>query len=318
MTIEVPRMGRGLAILLVVGALPAPAQQINDSSFQFHNPNPAFAPGHGPRVCIDEAHNNSHTLSQLYAPFAEVLRSDGFRPRAFTEAISIEGLSECEILLLGSGRATKPGASEFWAYPHASAYSRAEIDALIRWVRGGGSILLIWDHSPATGAAAGIAAVFGVQTLDAWADATPQGNYPEIIRRSDQLVADHPIVRGRSPHERIDSLATHGSGAFFPSTAVEPVLLFGEGATAWIRLGDMGQGISSIPEEDWPAFSIRGWLLAGARRWGSGRVVFFGDSTACTAQLYGATRTPLAMSHPAGVQNALFCLNMVRWLADKL
>lgn len=311
-------MGKILAILLCLRTLPALGQQVNDPSFRFDNPNPAFALGHGPRVCIDEAHYNAHTMSQLYAPFAAVLRSDGFRPSAVTEPISTDGLRDCEILILGSGRSTNPLASDFWAYPHPSAYSRAEIDVLIRWVRGGGALLLIWDHSPAAGAAGDIAAIFGVQTLDAWADATPQGNYPEIVRRSDHLVADHPIVRGRSPREQIDSLATHGAGAFFPSKLIEPVLLFGQGATAWVRLGEMGQGISDIPEAEWPAFNIQGWLLAGVRRWGSGRVVFFGDSTACTAQLYGASRIPLAMSHPAGAQNALFCLNMVRWLAGIL
>lgn len=312
-------MGRTLAILLCFGALRALAQQVNDPSFRFDNPDPAFAPGQRPGVCIDEAHYNAHTISQLYAPFAAVLRSDGFRPRAFTEAIiSIDGLRECDILVLGSGQSTNPQAADFWAYPHSSAYSRAEIDVLIRWIRGGGSLLLVWDHSPAAAAAGAVAAVLGVQTLDAWADATPQGNYPEIVRRSDRRVADHPIVRGRSPRERIDSLATHGAGAFFPSKLIEPVLLFGQGATAWVRLGEMGQGISDIPDAEWPAFDIHGWLLAGARRWGSGRVVFFGDSTACTAQLYGSRRTPLAMSHPAGAQNALFCLNMVRWLAGIL
>lgn len=308
-------MHKLLALVLSLTVLPAQAQQINDPAFRFDNPHPAFALGKGPRVCIDEAHHNSHTISRLYAPFAAVLSSDGFRLAAFTTSISPENLKECEILILGNGRSSDPRAADFWAYPHTSAYSRVEINALIRWVRSGGSLLLIWDHSPTAAAASGIAALLGVQPLDAWADATPQGKYPEMIRRSDNLVADHPIIRGRSSVERIDSLATHGAGAFFPSRAVEPVLLYGQGATAWVRLGDMGQGISNVPEDEWPAFNIRGWLLAGTRTWGSGRVVFLGDSTACTAQLYGAGRTPIAMSHPAGAQNALFCLNTVRWLA---
>lgn len=83
-------MEKILAILLCFMALPALAQQINDPSFRFDNPHPAFALGHGPRMCINETHHNSHTISQLYAPFATVLRSDGFRPGAFTETISTD------------------------------------------------------------------------------------------------------------------------------------------------------------------------------------------------------------------------------------
>jgi hypothetical protein len=296
----------------------AAAQQINDAGFRFENISPAFSRGTGPRVCIDEAHHNVHTIARLFAPFAELLRSDGFRPSAFTQAISDEALIGCDILVLGSGRALSGQSADFWVYPHASAYARSEADATVRWVRNGGALLFLWDHAPAAGAAAGLAALLGVQTLDAWSNVTPQGQYPEILRRADRLLADHPILHGRSPTELIDSLATHGAGAFFPSRWIRPVLSFGRGATAWVYLGEMGQELPDIPEEEWPRFDIEGWLLAGTREWGRGRIVFFGDATACTAQLYGSEAAPLAMSHPAGAQNPLFCLNMVRWLARVL
>ncbi len=303
--------------LCIMAPSSATGQQVNDSAFRFENPDPAFPLGNGPRVCVDETHHNVHSLGRLFAPFVSVLRSDGFRPQRFTQAISRETLEACAILILGSGRAG-PQADDLWAYPHASAYSRAEMNAVVRWVRSGGALLLFWDHAPAAGAAAGLAALLGVQLLDAWADQTPQGNYPEIVRRADGLMADHLILRGRRPSERIDSIATHGAGAFFPSAWIQPVLLFGPRGTGWVFLGDMGQALPEIPEQEWPRFSIEGWLLAGTRQWGAGRIVFFGDVTLCTAQLYGPAAIPLAMSHPSGAQNPLLCLNMVRWLAGAL
>lgn len=286
--------------------------------FVFANAAPAFPHGEGPRVCIDEAHKNVHTMSQRYAPFAEILRSDGFRVTGLTQSLSREALESCNIVILGSGRATSGQSSEFWAYPHASAYKRSEVDAVVRWVRSGGALLFVWDHAPAAGAAAGLANLLGVQTLDAWSDVTPQGRYPEVMRRADQLLSDHPILQGRSRTEQIDSLATHGGGAFFPSRLIRPVLTYGRDATAWVLLGDMGQALAGIPEAEWPRFDIDGWLLAGTRDWDQGRIVFFGDSTLCTAQLFGPEATPIAMSHPAGRQNAQFCLNTVRWLARVL
>ncbi|HWO89633.1 MAG TPA: hypothetical protein VNL98_10845 [Gemmatimonadales bacterium] len=296
----------------------ASGQQVNDARFHFANPRPAFPQGEGPSICFDEAHHNSHTLSQLYAPFASILRSDGFRVSRLSRSLSSEALDTCHILVLGSGRARSAQSAEFWSYPHPSAYTREEVDAVVRWVRSGGALLFIWDHPPAAGAAAGLANLLGVQVLDAWADATPRGAYPEVFRRTDGLFADHVILRGRSPMERIDSVATHGAGAFFPSRSIQPVLVYGGEASAWVRLGDLGQGIPDIPEAEWPRFDIQGWLLAGTREWDQGRIVFLGDSTACPAQLYGSESTPIAMSHPSGRQNAQFCLNLVRWLARAL
>jgi hypothetical protein len=131
-------------------------------------------------------------------------------------------------------------------------------------------------------------------------------------------MADHAILRGGRPGERIDSLATHGAAALCPSQTIRPLLLFGPGATGWIFLGETGQNLPEISEEEWPRFDIEGWLLAGTREWGAGRIVFHGDATTCTAQLHGADAVPIAMSHDAGAQNPLFCLNLVRWLAGAL
>jgi hypothetical protein len=67
--------------LMAASALLAPsadAQQVADTSFRPPIPAPAYRPGRGPVVLLDEAHFNFHTAGGRYKPFAELLRRDGY------------------------------------------------------------------------------------------------------------------------------------------------------------------------------------------------------------------------------------------------
>lgn len=57
------------------------AQQEADSSFEVSVERPAYVTSH-PRVLIDQAHQNFHTMSGRYAPFARLLANDGYRVTA--------------------------------------------------------------------------------------------------------------------------------------------------------------------------------------------------------------------------------------------
>ena len=69
---------RRLLVLLSLGAFlaigTAAAQQQADTLFQPAVSNPAYAPGAGPGVLVDEAHHNYHTVEGRYQAFASVLR----------------------------------------------------------------------------------------------------------------------------------------------------------------------------------------------------------------------------------------------------
>lgn len=72
-----------LACLAVAFAPPAPAyaQQGPDMAFAdtVSVARPAFPDsGAHPRVLVDEAHHNAHTMETGYAPFAALLRADGY------------------------------------------------------------------------------------------------------------------------------------------------------------------------------------------------------------------------------------------------
>src|SRR5688500_10957703 len=56
----------------------ASGEQVADRDFFPVIARPAFAPGTGPKVLVDEAHLNIHTAEGRYAPFVDLLRRDGF------------------------------------------------------------------------------------------------------------------------------------------------------------------------------------------------------------------------------------------------
>src|SRR2546428_3318247 len=120
------------------------AQQIADPNFDAKVAHPAYAKN-GPKVLFDEAHNNFHTASGRYKPFADLITNDGYQVTPNKQKFSAETLKGYDILLisnaLGAPRMNMPEASN-------PAFAEAECDVVRDWVKAGGSLLLIADHAP--------------------------------------------------------------------------------------------------------------------------------------------------------------------------
>jgi hypothetical protein len=297
--------------LLLLTPLALAAQQVSDPNFRFANEHPAFAPGSGPTVCIDQGHFNFHTAEGRYKSFAELLRADGYVVDGYAGGLTPGALGRCGLLVVANALAA--ANEEDWSYPHPSAFTADEIRNLMTWVRNGGRFLLFADHAPFAGAARDLGAVFGVAMMDAFAIGGPG---PDIFRTTDGTLRDHAIARGRSAAERVDSVMTFTGQALQITGGWEPLLVFGPDATARISLDQSFQG--SAPPAQWPAFSVGGWVHGAAREWDEGRVVFLGEAAMCSAQLAGPNRLPMGMNHSLAGQNAQFCLSVVRWLAGVL
>ena len=296
----------GITISLAILPIPAPAQQVRDDAFRWINANPAFPPGRGPVVCIDEAHHNFHTADGRYKPFAELLRGDGYVVNAFKATFTPQSLAACRVLAVVNALAAEN--DEDWTYPHPSAFTKDEIRAVAAWVRGGGSLLLIADHAPMAGAARDLGAVLGLVMIDAYADGGPG---PDVFRAGTGTLRSHAIARGRAPAERVDSVMTFTGQAVQITPPWEPLLVFGPEARANIALDQIFQGGT---RDQRPEFTIGGWTHAAARGWDTGRIVFLGEAAMCSAQLAGPARGAMGMNHPAAAQNPQFCLGTVRWL----
>src|SRR5262245_34854901 len=75
------------------------AQQVVDPDFHPTVERPAY-PANGPAVAIDEAHSNFHTAGGQYAPFAALLRTDGYLVIASTHAFDAESLKGVGVLVI--------------------------------------------------------------------------------------------------------------------------------------------------------------------------------------------------------------------------
>lgn len=304
------------AMMLVVGCTsmlhagrPVHAQQIPDTSFVPSVSTAAFEPEHGPRVAIDEAHFNFHTADGRYAPFAQLLRRDGFVVSAGREPFSEAALADVDILVVAN--ALNERNVEEWSLPTPSAFKADEIAAVRRWVERGGALLLIADHMPFGGAAADLAAAFGLAFTNGYASRPVPTRGFFVFNRADGSLADHPIARGGAAPEAVQSVATF-TGQAFSATDARPVFVLA--SDAFLLMPTSADGISA----DTPRVPAGGLLQGATTRVGDGRVAAFGEAAMFSAQLAGPQRAPMGMNSPGAEQNGQFVLNVMHWLAGLL
>jgi hypothetical protein len=269
---------------------------------------PAFPPGEGPRVVIDEAHQNYHTAGGRYAAFAALLERDGYRVGGLSAQLSAEVLAGIDMLVISN--AIHPDNAEAWTLPNPSAFTPAEIAAVEQWVQGGGQLMLIADHMPMPGAAADLARAFGVLFHDGFAyDADGVGRM--TFRRDDGSLADHPVT-ATGP---IEFVTTFTGQAFRILDDVDFDPLMRVPAGSYILL----------PEEAWefsdatPRIPADGMLQGALIRHGEGRVAVFGEAAEFSAQIQeqeDGTVVRMGMNHPDAPHNAQFLLNVLHWLSD--
>lgn len=295
-------------ILLLAFSQITLAQQVADTTFAPPLARPAYAINTGPLVLLDEAHQNFHTVSGRYRPFAELLRRDGYVVRGLASPFSAEALREAKILVIANALSAQNNGGN-WSLPTPTAFSDEEIAALVRWVQEGHALFLIADHMPFPGCNEKLAAAFGVRWNNGFVMDDKKQAGIITFRRSAGELANHPITNGRDQRERVDSVTTFTGSAFQGTDAMKPLLILGTNY------------ISQMPQVAWqftaetPQVSVSGWPQAAALIFGKGRVVFCGEAAMFSAQLAGANRTPMGMNAPVAAQNPQFLLNIIHWLS---
>ncbi len=125
-----------LLVLLSLGAFlaigNAAAQQQADTLFQPVVAQPAYAPGAGPVVLVDEEHHNFHTVEGRYQAFASVLRADGYVVRPSAKRFDSDALDEADILVISN--ALHERNLDQWQLPTPSAFTPEEIEHVRAWV----------------------------------------------------------------------------------------------------------------------------------------------------------------------------------------
>lgn len=292
-----------LAGLLSVTAF---AQQVADPLFNPGVEDPAFTKNF-PRVLFDEAHNNSETTTGRYKPFADLIFNDGYHLALNRQLFTKEVLKTFKILVianpLGAEDVDEADAGE-------TAFTPAECDAVIAWIRDGGALLLLVDQAPFSSATELLAKKLGVDMSQSNAtdpaNSYKESNNPSLIlySRENHSLADHPIRNGRNAAERINRVIV-----FAGQSLQGPA-----GSDAFLKLADTAVEAEPVTEKN---RSAAGRAQGIAFRLDKGRVVVLGDAAMLSAQLTGSGNQPFGMNVPE-IDNRQLTLNIMHWLSGLL
>jgi hypothetical protein len=311
-------MVRTLLILISLSILVGCSTgQVPDKSYAPDIKNPAYGTGAGPIVCLDEAHNNFHTLENRFWAFGELLRRDGYAVQSSKEKFSAPVLEHCTILVIANAMLESGDWGEY-PYPTPSGFTDEEIDAVQTWVKDGGSLLLIADHMPLSGVAAKLASAFGVEFNNGYAVADFVGDEnlesafskPTIFSIETGTLIKNPITEGRNENESVTIVRSFTGQAFQAPASAQPILVLPKDFISLmpVKSDDFGPGTKRIP--------VGGWLQGAVMPFGSGRAAFFGEAAMFSAQL--SDNKPMGMNAPMAEQNFQFVLNVMHWLSGIL
>jgi len=294
-----------LICALIFLSVPVVAQQMPDLEFNTSVENPAYK-REGPRVMFDEAHHNFHTSDGRYKPFVDLLSNDGYRVIRNRQSFSKTTLSSYKILVianaLGAEEMDDEGADN-------SAFTEEEIQAVQDWVKGGGALLLIADHAPFGGAAAGLAKRFGVDMSKGYTfdpKNSVEGSPTQLIfSRENKLLANHPIAEGRGEKERLNIVRS-----FTGQSLKGP-----EGSTAILLLSDTAIDRPNFNSQE--TIPAAGRAQAVALKFGKGRVLVQGEAAMLSAQVSGPDKSTMGMNVP-GNDDRQYVLNVMHWLSGVL
>jgi hypothetical protein len=192
---------------------------------------PAYAPGEGPVVLLDANYRNLLSL-RLRPSLRDAFTTDGYRVIEREGEISAQSLRDVKIMVSASPVSPQnslptdlppPTEAELaaqvtaaWRLPTPSAYSAAEIEALVDWVNRGGALLVIVDHMPFPGAVQDLTARFGIQLVNGHAVAAKERDrsFPVRFSRSDGSLEDHAITAGPRGRARRTLMTVHAETTF--------------------------------------------------------------------------------------------------------
>lgn len=290
--------------LIAAGARTTFAQQVADSAFTPNTGAPRWAIGTGPKLVLDEAHSNFHTLDGRYLAFGRMAHGIGFQVTPLRTQFTDESLRDVRVLVIANALNAR-NARNNWTLPTPSAFTSSEISAVRRFIERGGGLLLVADHMPFAGAAEDLGRAVGVQFANGFAFESYATDASSILvyRRKEGLVSPLP------EKTVVDSIVAFTGSAFrllgdgLPLMRLPKESRIWMPTTAWV----FGDSVSSLHGD--------GWLQGAAINIGHGRVVILGEAAMLSAQRAGAARNPMGMNEPRASQNSMFASQLLRWLA---
>lgn len=286
------------------------AQQNTDDVIPVKVDAPRNAKAQGEKVVIDGGHHNFHTYEGRFNPFARLLEADGYQVSGTSEQFTDQLLQQCDILVI-SNPLNEVNTNGNWIVPNPSAFTPKEITCVEKWVKKGGSLLLIADHMPFPGAAEDLAAAFGFTFSNGFAMPINRSFPTTIFTIADGTLHKNELTKGDKKEETVTQVATFTGSAFQIPTNATPILSFPadhrslEADTAW----RFHPTTPVIPLKD-------NWYQGAYMKYGKGKIVVYGEAAMMTAQIAGPQKIKVGFNHPAASQNAQFVLNTIHWLEE--
>jgi hypothetical protein len=278
----------------------------------FYSPDfkPEYVLNKGPKIYIDEWHNNLRTKDGLYTTFTNILEKDGYNVKSFNKKITSESLKGIEILVISNALNDKNVKN--WNSPVFSAFTKSEIQDLNDWVKTGGALFFIADHMPFGSATKDLAQSFGYVFLDG-SVIKKDGNGPDLFSRKGNTLEGNSITNGRNASEFVDSIVTFTGQAIEIPAAANPILVFSD---------EYAHYLPKIRKhiEDVEAENITGRSQGSYMEYGSGRLVVFGEAAMFSGQLPAGLTfwKKIGLNAPAAKNNYKLLLNIVHWLDRKM
>lgn len=293
-----------LSSILILGLSFPILLQAPDRLFNPSIPNPAYEPGIGPLIYIDEGHNNFHTLQDRLITTGRILEKDGYRVKSYKGSFKKDQLKDCKILIIINALNTEN--IEKWSLPTPSAFSQEEIEVVKEWVGNGGSLLLVADHMPMPGAAYNLANAFGYELENGHANDTV--GMLDYFYRGNGTLRNNVITNGRNSFEEVDSIITYSGHAFrIPDNAIN-IMTFDSNYLQWNP--DTAWHMSAITP-----YSIYNYSQGAYSTYGEGKVVVLGEAMMITAQLgAGLSMIKMGMNSNEARYNYQLLLNIIHWL----
>ena len=299
------------------------AQQVADPDFDASVAQKTYTAQH-PLIVVDEAHNNFHTAGDRYEPLARLLRNDGYEVVGRGAPFAAASLNGVRVFVTANARASN--ATESASSP---AFPEQDCDVLQKWVRQGGSLLLIADHTPFGEASASLASRFGVQMgMGIAFDVQNFEIAPTIIvfSANNAGLGDHPILKGRNDSENLRRIVAFGGQSLSLPAGAKPLLKFGPAARESRTQDDLKLSLQvarpgSAVVDDSHSKSTAGRAQGVALNFGKGRVVVLGEAALFSAQVLRSggpqPNFKFGMNTP-GNDDKQFALNVMHWLSGAL
>ncbi len=303
------------AAFAVLAPLSAAAQQKPDPNFDPRVADPMFKDRH-PLVMFDAAHNNLYTANDRYIGLSLLARNDGCGVEQRVLPITPAALGRAKVFVISDPVGSKDPMSESAESP---AFTHAEVDALIQWIKAGGGLLFAAEHAPTGYAALGLASQLGVDFSAGFlSDPALQdsmiGGSTLVFSRDGGSIGDHPVTLGRKPTERVNRVKTFTGQSIKGPPGSAPLLVLSP--IARDNMIRVGRPPGPIPDS--LVRSAAGRTQGVAFTLGKGRVVVLGEGAMLSAGIMEVSETFTYRVGLGAEDNRQFALNVLRWLAGGL